>query len=205
VAVSLRKSVFLDQDGTLVEDLPYNVDPDRMRLVDGALPALRRLSDAGFALVVVSNQSGVARGLFPESALDGVAARLQELVAPAGVRFDGVYFCPHHREGSVERYAVDCVCRKPRPGLLWRAAAELGLDLRRSWFVGDILNDVEAGVRAGCRTVLLDVGNETEWQLSELRLPHVTVESLEDAACAVLQEAEEPREYEIHAGGGVWS
>jgi D-glycero-D-manno-heptose 1,7-bisphosphate phosphatase len=195
----LRPAVFLDKDGTLIEDVPYNVDPASMRLVPGALTALRRLHDAGFGLVVVSNQSGVARGLFPESALRAVAARLQELVAPAGVELEGVYFCPHHPEGTVRRYAVECHCRKPRPGLLQRAARDLGLDMRRSWLIGDILNDVEAGVRAGCRTVLLDVGNETEWLLDETRLPHLTATGLEEAVSLLLEEADEPREFEVQA------
>jgi histidinol-phosphate phosphatase family protein len=178
--------VFLDKDGTLVDDVPYNVDPARIRLAAGATDGLRRLHAAGYVLAVVSNQSGVARGLFAEDALAGVERRLRELLAEANVPVAGFYWCPHHPDGVVPAYAIDCDCRKPAPGLLRRAAAELGVDLARSWFVGDILNDVEAGRRAGCRTVLIDNGNETEWVRGPLREPHVVVQTLDEAARRIL-------------------
>ena len=177
-----RRAVFLDKDGTLVEDVPYNADPARVRLAPGAGAALRALSDAGFALVVVSNQSGVARGYFDCTAVDRVGAHLQQLLAPAGVRLDGYYYCPHHPEGHVAPFARRCPCRKPAPGLLYGAAQELGIALERSWMVGDILDDVEAGRAAGCRTVLVDRGHETEWRPGPLREPHERVTSLEEAA-----------------------
>jgi histidinol-phosphate phosphatase family protein len=181
-----RRAVFLDKDGTLIEDVPYNVDPDRIRLTPGATEALRLLGDAGFRLIVVSNQSGVAHGRFPESALAGVEAKLRDLLASGGATLDGFYWCPHHPEGSVAAYAVACDCRKPLPGLLRRAAREHGIDLAASWLVGDILNDVEAGRRAGCRTVLLDNGHETEWVMSGLRQPDHTAPDLPAAARAIL-------------------
>lgn len=179
-------AVFLDKDGTLVEDVPYNVDPALIRLTAGAGLALRKLSGAGYKLIVVSNQSGVARGLFPESALARTEERLGTLLAEYGVRLDGFYYCPHHPEGSVAEYAVECVCRKPAPGMLLKAAAEHGIALGRSWMVGDILNDVEAGRRAGCSTILLDNGNETEWQLNRLRLPDCIAGDLDAAAARIL-------------------
>ena len=178
----LRPAVFLDKDGTLVEDVPYNVEPDRIRLTPGALDGLARLAACGFALVVISNQSGVARGLFAEAALEAVWDRLRALVAPAGVAFEAIHYCPHHPGGSVASYARECDCRKPAPGMIRRAAAERGLDLARSWMVGDILDDVEAGRRAGVRTVLIDNGNETEWALSRQRLPHHLAPDLATAA-----------------------
>jgi histidinol-phosphate phosphatase family protein len=178
----LTGAVFLDKDGTLVENVPYNVDPARVRLHPDAGEALRTLHAAGYPLVVITNQSGVARGYFPESALAGVEARLRALVEGAGAPLDGFYYCPHHPRGTVAEYAVDCACRKPRPGLFLRAARERGIDLQRSWFVGDILDDVEAGRRAGCRTILLDRGNETEWVLSWRRLPHHVAGDLGEAA-----------------------
>jgi histidinol-phosphate phosphatase family protein len=185
VAVSGR-AVFLDKDGTLVDDVPYNVDPAQVRLMPGAGAGLRRLHAAGYRLVVVSNQSGVARGLFPESALAGVEHRLRELLQEEGVPLDGFYWCPHHPEGTVAEYAVACDCRKPAPGLLLRAAREQGIDLARSWFVGDILHDVEAGRAAGCTTVLLDNGHETEWVLTPQRQPHYTAPDLVAAAALIL-------------------
>jgi histidinol-phosphate phosphatase family protein len=180
------KAVFLDKDGTLVEDVPYNVDPARIRLAPGAREGLLALSAAGYRLVVVSNQSGVARGYFPETALGGVGERLRELLAECGVPLAGFHWCPHHPAGSVAAYAVECACRKPLPGLIVRAADDLGLDRRRSWMVGDILDDVEAGRRAGCRTVLLDNGHETEWLRSPERTPHLIAADLADAARLIL-------------------
>src|SRR5581483_4877145 len=111
-----RAAVFLDKDGTLVDDVPYNVDPERIRLTDGALDGLRRLHAADYLLIVVSNQSGVARGYFEEAALGAVEARLRELLGAAGVPLAGFYYCPHHPDGAVERYAVACACRKPASG-----------------------------------------------------------------------------------------
>jgi histidinol-phosphate phosphatase family protein len=175
----------------LIEDVSYNVDPAQVRLAPGATEALRLLRDAGFRLIVVSNQSGVAHGLFPESALSGVGARLQELFAAGGVALDGFYWCPHHQGGSVAAYAVVCDCRKPLPGLLRRAAREHGIDLAGSWLVGDILNDVEAGRRAGCPTVLLDNGHETEWVMSDLRRPDYVAADLAGAARVILASAAE--------------
>lgn len=181
-----RAAVFLDKDGTLIVDVPYNVDPALVRLTPGAAGGLRRLHAAGYVLVVVSNQSGVARGLFGEDALGPVEARVRGLLGAVGVPLGGFYYCPHHPDGAVARYATACGCRKPAPGLVERAAADLGIDLRRSWLVGDILHDVEAGRRAGCRTILLDVGHETEWQRSPLRRPDATARTLDEAARLIL-------------------
>ncbi|EYB69156.1 hypothetical protein DEIPH_ctg011orf0142 [Deinococcus phoenicis] len=182
----MQKAAFLDKDGTLIEDVPYNVDPALIRLLPGVGEALRALHGAGFALVVVTNQSGVARGLFPGSALGGVEARLRALLGAEGVPLSGFYACPHHPEGTVAEYTRACECRKPQPGLLRRAAHDLGLDLGASWMVGDILNDVEAGGRAGCRTVLLDTGGETEWVPGPYRTPDVTARGWPDVAVAIL-------------------
>ena len=182
----MTRAVFLDKDGTLVDDVPYNVDPDLVRLTPGAGRALRLLAEAGYRLVVVSNQSGVARGLFEESALEAVEQHLRSLVRDEGASIDAFEWCPHLVGGSVGRYAVACDCRKPAPGLLLRAAGRLGIDLRRSWIVGDILDDVEAGHAAGCRAVLVDVGSETRWELTPARTPDAIVTSLEDAAGAIV-------------------
>jgi histidinol-phosphate phosphatase family protein len=118
-----------------------------------------------------------------------VERTLRERLALAGVPVTGMYWCPHHPQGSVARYTVECDCRKPLPGMLRRAAREHQLDLEASWMVGDILDDVEAGRRAGCRTVLLDNGHETQWQVSRLRLPHFVVPDMERVAHAVLTAA----------------
>ena len=187
-----RPALFIDKDGTLVENLPYNVDPARIRLAPDALAAAARLHGQGYRLVVVTNQAGVALGKFEERALERVEHRLRELLAEGGVPLGGMYWCPHDPGGVVARYAIDCTCRKPNPGLLWKAARDFDIDLSRSWMVGDILDDVEAGRRAGCRTVLLDVGHETQWRLSSLRLPHVVASSLARAAEAIADTGRDP-------------
>jgi histidinol-phosphate phosphatase family protein len=168
-------AVFIDKDGTLVKDVPYNIDPAKISLQLGAGPALRRLQKAGYKLIVVSNQSGVARGFFPLEALTAVNQRIQELLEPYDVAVDDFYYCPHGPEDG-------CACRKPQPGLLLRAAEDYLVDVQRSWMIGDILHDVEAGNHAGCRTIHLDNGNETEWTRGAWRRPDVTVTNLEAAA-----------------------
>ena len=181
--MALRPAAFLDKDGTLLEDVPYNVEPGKMRLAPGAAEGLRELGRLGLALVVVSNQPGVALGRFGHERLDGVADRLREMFERHGARLSGCYWCPHHPEGTVAPYARACDCRKPAAGMPRRAASELGLDLGRSWFIGDILDDVQAGRRAGCRTILVDNGGETEWrQETPERIPDRIVTDLREAA-----------------------
>jgi D-glycero-D-manno-heptose 1,7-bisphosphate phosphatase len=179
----LRPAVFLDKDGTLVDDVPYNVDPALVRLTFGARVGVRILRAAGYALVVASNQSGVARGLFEFDDLLGVRARIEQLLS---MQFEGFYCCPHLPEGRVSAYAIACECRKPMPGLLERAADELGLDLSRSWMIGDIVSDVEAGRRAGCRTVLLSRGGGFEWRGDPLRTPTLVAGDLYEAARQII-------------------
>lgn len=176
-------AIFLDKDGTLVQNVPYNVDPMLITLSPGAGTGIRQLFDSGYQLIVVSNQSGVARGLFPEKALVAVRDRLESLLKEeAGAELSGFYYCPHHPDGTVRDYAVPCRCRKPSPGLLIRAAHDLDIDLAHSWMIGDILDDIEAGRRAGCTTILIANGNETEWNLSPMRQPHFIVSNLDEAA-----------------------
>jgi histidinol-phosphate phosphatase family protein len=179
-----RPAVFLDKDGTLVEDVPYNVDPALLRFTEQALPALRLLQQQGYPLIIISNQPGIAHGYFDQAALDRLADALTARLREQGITLAGFYACPH---APPEPGEPGCSCRKPQPGLLRRAALDHGIDLTRSWMVGDILNDVEAGRRAGCKTVLMDVGNETEWDLAPLRQPHFRARQLMDAALHILE------------------
>ncbi len=174
--------MFLDKDGTLVEDIPYNVDPDLIYPVEGVWKSLRWLNAAGYELFVVSNQSGVARGYFTEDDLLPTERWLRWIFAAAGASLSGFYYCPHHPHGKVSKYAVDCQCRKPKPGMLYQAAQEHGIDLAASWMVGDILDDMEAGNRAGCRTILINSNHETEWDLAPWRQPDFMVNDLASAA-----------------------
>ncbi|MEM5383050.1 HAD family hydrolase [Paraburkholderia phymatum] len=182
-----QSAVFIDKDGTLLEDVPYNVDPQQMRFAPGACEALCALACCPFKLIVISNQSGVALGRFDIGALDVVEAKLRAMFASCGATLDGVYWCPHHPEGSVPTYAQSCDCRKPAPGMLLRAAREHGIDLGTSWFVGDILDDVEAGNVAGCKTILLDNGHETVWRHTQTRVPTAYARDLHRAALMILQ------------------
>jgi histidinol-phosphate phosphatase family protein len=181
------RAVFVDKDGTLIPNLPDNADPDRIGLTPGAGKALAELRTAGYAIVLVSNQGGIARGAFSEADLDNVWQRIEALLSPYGAALDAIYYCPHDPAGSDPRYAIACRCRKPQPGLIWDAAAEHGYELARSWLIGDILDDVEAGNRAGCRTILLDVGGETEWRPGPWRRPTYIAGDFDDAAKRILR------------------
>jgi D-glycero-D-manno-heptose 1,7-bisphosphate phosphatase len=146
-------AVFLDRDGTLIEDLEYPREPDLVRIVPGASEALERLAAAGFLLVVVSNQSGIGRGIVSPDEAARVHDRFVEEFARREIGFAGAFYCPHAPD-------ADCECRKPSPKMLLDAASALGIDLSRSFIVGDKPSDVEAGRRAGCRTVLLGTGGD---------------------------------------------
>lgn len=188
---ALRRVVFLDKDGTLLQDVPYNVDPDLMQFMSGAVQGVRLLYAAGYDIVVVSNQSGVARGYFDLQALHAVEKRLTNMLAEADVPLLGFYYCPHHPEGTSAPFSIACSCRKPKPGLLIRAASEHHIDLDRSWLIGDILDDVEAGHRAGCRSILLFNGHETEWLFTPERMPEMIARDLVEAAGYILSHSYE--------------
>jgi D-glycero-D-manno-heptose 1,7-bisphosphate phosphatase len=155
----VSRAVFLDRDGTLlVERGGPPTDPEAVELVPGAAAAVRELAGAGWRRVVVTNQSGLARGHYDLATYRAVTGRMRELLAAEGATLDAVCHCPHHPEGAVEEWSVVCDCRKPAPGLLLRAAEELGLDLAASWCIGDAARDVESGRAAGCRTILVLTG-----------------------------------------------
>ena len=161
----MRSALFIDKDGTLIENEPLNLNPRLVRFTRHALPALLRLQRLGYALVVVSNQPALGEGRFGiDQFARAQASLIERLRLEGAVRLTGFYVCPHRADAG-------CGCRKPAPGLLRLAAAAHGLDLANSWMVGDILDDVEAGRRAGCHTVLLDVGNETRWHRTAQRRP----------------------------------
>ena len=180
-----RRALFLDRDGTLIHPVHFPSRPAELRLYAHLGPALRALQGMGFLLVIITNQSGLARGYFTEADLDRMHACLRAELGRMDVRLDGIYYCPHHPEGSIPELAIACECRKPRPGLLLQAAEELDIDLARSWFVGDILDDVEAGNLAGCRTVLVDLGTESPPD-SPLRRPAFVADSTRRALDSLL-------------------
>lgn len=152
-----KPAVFLDRDGTLNVEKNYLYRAEDFEFIPGALEAVRLLNQAGLFVVVLTNQSGIARGLYSEADLQRLHRHVDTLLAAEGARVDAWYYCPHHPEGR-GAYRRHCDCRKPLPGMLFQAAAEHGIDLSRSWMVGDKAVDVEAGLAAGCRPILVRTG-----------------------------------------------
>lgn len=154
----LQPAVFLDRDGTINEQMGYINHLSRFHLLPGVGEAIRRLNEYGLPVVVATNQSGLARGYFPEALLTAVHEEMRRLLALDGARIDGLYVCPHHPEAKEERFRLACTCRKPKTGLLEQAAAEMGLDLRRSYVVGDRWSDLRCGAAVGATTILVLTG-----------------------------------------------
>jgi len=155
----MRRAVFLDRDGVIIEDIHLLTSPSQVRILDGVPEALSALAGAGFALIAVTNQTVVARGLATEDEVRRVHDEIDRRLHTAGGQpVDAYYVCPHHPAATRPEYRLDCECRKPRPGLLLRAARERGIDLAASYMIGDRVTDVIAGIRAGCTTILLETG-----------------------------------------------
>jgi len=181
-----RAAVFLDRDGTLLDELGYLARPEDLRLLPGAAEGVRALETAGWAVVVVTNQSGIARGLFGEAELARVHARLEGELAERGAHLAGILHCPHHPEHGPPALRRECECRKPAPGLFLEAARRWSLDLARSWSVGDSARDLEAGDRAGVAGGILVLTGKGRTTLDELgpeeRARWRTARDLPDAA-----------------------
>ena len=155
---AFERAVFLDRDGTIIEEVGYLDRPERVELFPWTIDAVRVLNRAGLAVVLVSNQSGVARGFFTEAVVDAVHQRMADLLNEGGARIDAYYYCPHHPDGKVPRYAQPCDCRKPGRGLVDRAVQELGIDPAKSFVVGDRWLDVALGRAVGAQSVLVRTG-----------------------------------------------
>lgn len=181
-----RPAVFLDRDGTVIVEADYLADPAGVALVDGADEAIRRLRRAGYAVVVVTNQSGIARGLYDEADYRAVAARLDEVLRARRALPDGTYYCPHHPD-----FTGPCECRKPGTGMYRRAARDLGLDLEASYYVGDKPTDVEPARALGGTGILVRTGYGKE---SEDRVPGEVrvVDDVVEAADRILEGASRP-------------
>jgi len=148
------KAIFLDRDDTLIEDPGYINHPDQVKLLDGVAKALIEFGAMGYKLIVVSNQSAVARGIISEKALGEIHNRLKQLLAKEGVQLDRIYYCPYHPDGAIAKYRKESDWRKPNPGMLLAAADEMDIDLSQSWMIGNSSSDMEAGLQAGCKTIL---------------------------------------------------
>jgi D,D-heptose 1,7-bisphosphate phosphatase len=154
----VTRAVFLDRDGVLIEEAGYLDRIDRLRFFPYSVDAVRLLNRGGFAVIVATNQAGIARGFFDQAFVEETHRHISEVLKKGGARIDGFYYCPHHPEGSVEGYRRTCDCRKPQPGLLKKAAADHHLDLTRSFIVGDRVHDLEAGAAVGAKGVLVRTG-----------------------------------------------
>jgi len=189
-----RRAVFLDRDGTINQEVNYLSRPEDVRLIPGAGPAIARLNAAGLAVVVVSNQSGLARGYFDDGDLARVQAELSRQLAAEGARIDAYYVCPHlpPPEGKVPEFAFECDCRKPRPGLVLKAASQMNLLLEGSFMVGDRLRDVACGRRAGLTSILVKSGQDDGAPTSDDERPHHVAPDLAAAVEWILARVGEP-------------
>lgn len=187
----MHKAVFMDRDGTITEEVGYINHPSRLKLFDWTVEAIRQLNRAGLKAVVITNQAGVARGYFTEDLVKEVHLLLTEQVSRAGARLDGIYYCAHHPSVGEPPYRQDCDCRKPRPGLLHRAASELGIDLANSYMVGDRYGDVELARSVGARAILVKtgygLGEYTYQRPSWPEPPDYIAEDLLDAVCWIIK------------------
>ena len=184
-----KRAVFLDRDGTLLEEAGYLDRLERLVFFPYSVDAVRLLNRAGFAVVIVTNQAGIARGIFKEAFVTEAHRHITARLAAGGARLDGFYYCPHHPEAVIETYRKSCDCRKPQPGLFTRAASELGLALDGSFVVGDRWHDLEAGQRVGARGVLVRTGyGKTEEASPTSRVtPSAIVDNVMEAVSWILR------------------
>lgn len=186
-----NRAVFLDRDGTIIEDVDYLSDPDEIKLINGSIEGIKILNKMGFKTVIVTNQSGVARGFFTEDTVRLINNRLIEILKNRGAVIDGVYYCPHHPESSSPQYGIDCECRKPKTGMLESAASDLGIDLKGSYIIGDKAIDIELANRAGGTGILVKTGyGPKELSLAAARQasrPGFVAENLYDAALWIMK------------------
>jgi D-glycero-D-manno-heptose 1,7-bisphosphate phosphatase len=183
-------AIFIDRDGTVSHEVGYLNHASRFRLFPWTVDAVRHINHAGWLAVLVTNQAGVARGYFPESMVEEVHGRLRDALAAGGARLDAIYYCPHHPSVGEPPYRQDCDCRKPRPGMLKRAEAELGADLRRSWTIGDRHGDLQLAWNVGARAALVKTGyglGEVEYEAPRWkRQPDLVAEHLLQAVERIL-------------------
>jgi len=155
----MNRAIFLDRDGVITQEPPhYTHKLSQLELISKSADAIRLLNENGFVVIVASNQAGIAYGYYREEDAILFNQAMKENLVKEGAYIDAIYYCPHHPEAKIQRYRVDCDCRKPKPGMLIRAEKELNIDLEQSYIVGDKLSDIEAGKRAGCKTIMVRTG-----------------------------------------------
>jgi D-glycero-D-manno-heptose 1,7-bisphosphate phosphatase len=184
----MKRGVFLDRDGTLIEEVGYLDHVDRIDFFPYSVDAVRLLNRAGFAVVIVTNQSGVARGLFDEDLVSATHRHIADTLEQGGARIDGFYYCPHHPDAKVEAYRRDCECRKPKSGLLRKAAEDLGIDLSQSFVVGDRTDDIETGVNVGAAGVLVRTGYGAAHEIAARSSAATVTDNLAQAVSWILRQ-----------------
>jgi len=173
--------VFLDRDGVINKEVGYLSDPDQFKLLSGVGEALRKLKDSGFMLVIISNQSGIARGYFTLQDLHAITERMNHLLAEHGVILDGIQYCPHHPDEN-------CECRKPKTGMIKQACEDIGCEAEPCYFIGDKTVDILTGKNAGCKTILVKTGYAGEDGTVDVT-PDIIAEDLADAVGRILKES----------------
>jgi D-glycero-D-manno-heptose 1,7-bisphosphate phosphatase len=159
----MNRAIFIDRDGVITQEPPYYAHKlSELNFVANAARAIGLLNENGFVVIVVSNQAGIAHGYYQEEDTLLFNQAVEENLSKMGARIDATYYCPHHPEAKIERYRVNCSCRKPEPGMLIKASEELNIDLKQSFMIGDKLSDIEAGKKAGCRTIMVRTGQGVE-------------------------------------------
>ncbi len=174
-------AVFLDRDDTIIEDPGYISDPAQIKLLGGVVESLRRLQKMGFKLIVVTNQSAVARGIVSEEVLEQIHERLQNLLIRRRIHLDAIYYCPYHPEGVIAKYRRESDFRKPGPGMLLQAAEDMDIDLEHSWMLGNSYSDITAGANAGCRTILISSSAKLPTRKRDEAKPDNTAANIKEA------------------------
>ncbi len=167
----MNKAVFLDRDGVITKEPPHYAHRiDQLKLITKSAEAIRLLNESEFKVIVVSNQSGVARGYYQEKDIEIYNMAMQKKLEEKNAYIDAIYYCPHYPEATIKMYKIDCDCRKPKPGMLKRAEKDLNLDLKHSFLVGDKMSDIETGYRAGCKTILVLTGQGNDELKKNLKM-----------------------------------
>jgi D-glycero-D-manno-heptose 1,7-bisphosphate phosphatase len=194
-----NKAIFFDRDNTLIEDPGYINHPDQVKLISGVAESLVELKAMGYKLVVVSNQSGVARGIVTEKTLGEIHKRLKQLLAENGAQLDGIYYCPYHPDGVIPKYRKESEWRKPNPGMLLAAADKMDIELSQSWMIGNSSRDIEAGSRAGCKTILINHSSHYERPKPDQPSPDYKAVNIKEAVNIIKKHYRLSGEYAIQA------
>jgi len=193
-AVAMKQAVFIDRDGAICKEVGYLRDPSQFQLIPGASDAIRLFNRSGLKTIVVTNQSGVARGYFSEDMIAEVHRTMSNTLGEQGAYLDGIYYCPHHPQGIVDHYRKTCDCRKPATGLLKRAAFDHAIELSRSYLIGDKLTDMECAYRAGVKAILVLTGCGAEERRTmttpRLEEPAFIAADLLDAARWIIEDSQ---------------